>query len=791
MFYWRNNRLVSGVTLFFFLLGSMSASAQEPLHPLSLKSDRNLRPSPQVRPSIQDTTAQVFFFLPVVTNLGFHLPIEIITIQTEDGNDQARSIFLPGEDIVYHIALVNNTSKTKSIALSWTETNSCGVSPIIDETIRIKPGEWERLVGATTPDCQGIARHVIKVMDGEETFEHSLEHIITTPFQGFDKCTLPTVSQMQTWWNSSPYWTFNVYIGGVSLACKNSGLNLDWLSRVSQQGWTFIPTWVGPQAPCTGFNHRMSANPTTARQQGRSEADAAAAAVTQLGLLGNRVIYYDLEGYSSKATDACRQAVAAFMQGWVERLHELGFSAGAYGGACSSFVADWAENTNPPDNVWLAHWYRSSWYQYASVWNTSCVANDLWANHQRLKQYAGDHNETWGGVTFRIDSNVLDGTVASFQEVQQAQTTRVNPMSLDRVPGASSHPAIIEAIQLLAPGKGWMIRHGHLYLTESNGETWRDITPTLLFEGGLLGVFFKDPAVGWVVGFTSGLTGQGEIIILRTDDGGENWSHLPSPFAPVEIQSIASAYPFFIDAHTGWIAIKLQSSSNFSLGRLFATQDGGKTWEELTIPLGEPVKFVDANLGWVAGGPRGDQLFRTENGGRSWQPQSLPAIPQSNTSQVYIGLPEFSAEQGFLPVAISDPTKSSLMLFTSHDGGRTWEFSQSIDFDSPLSHPAPFSLDGDGHWWTAVPGKQSVITNSFNGSVHVLKTPELTGNLIALEFANSEDGWAITQEGECSGSKPKLAEFAATNITFYCQSMSSLWATQDAGRSWQKLAPVP
>ena len=34
------------------------------------------------------------------------------------------------------------------------------------------------------------------------------------------------------------------------------------------------------------------------------------------------------------------------------------------------------------------------------------------SNSQRLRQYAGDHNETWGGVTYNIDSNVLDGPVA-------------------------------------------------------------------------------------------------------------------------------------------------------------------------------------------------------------------------------------------------------------------------------------------------------------------------------------------------------------------------------------------
>lgn len=790
MFY-RWTRIISGVGLVIFLSGSISASRSDPAYALVSKSNKNSFSPLEVTPSPPANSAPNLLFLPVTTNLGLRPPIEFIKIQTEDGADQPKSIFLPGEDITYRIELANNTNTTKSVTLSWIETNSCGVSRIIDGTVRIRPGKWERLISATAPDCQGIANHVIEAVYGNETLEHSFEHIITTPFQGFDKCTLPTVTQMQTWWNSSPYWTFNVYVGGVSLACRDSNLNADWLRRVSQQGWTFIPTWVGPQAPCTGFNHRMSANPSTARQQGRNEADAAAAAVTRLGLLGNRIIYYDLEGYSSKATDACRQAVAAFIQGWVERLHELGFNAGVYGGACSSFAADWAGNTSPPDDVWLAHWYRSSWYKYASVWNTPCVANELWANHQRLKQYAGDHNETWGGVTFRIDSSVLDGTVASFQEMQEYQTPRSISPGLDLDFGGESHSDSIEAMQLLAPGKGWVIVNNHLYVTESNGETWQDITPAPLLEGELLGVFFNDPALGWVVGFTSGLTGQVEMIVLRTEDGGKSWAAIASPLTPQEIHSIAAAYPHFLDAQRGWIALKIQSSSNFSLGRLFATQDGGNTWEELSLLVGEPVRFVNANLGWVAGGPRGDQLLRTEDGGHTWQLQALATIPESSIHQIFIGLPDFSADQGLLPVIVSALDDSELKLFATHDGGRTWEFSQSVNLDSPSNFPAPFSLDDKGHWWVAIPGRPGLLTNSFDGSVDILVTPELTGNLIALDFINDRVGWGITQEGNCSGSKPKLEDLVSIHISFFCRSTSILWSTEDAGRTWRQLFPVP
>jgi hypothetical protein len=47
------------------------------------------------------------------------------------------------------------------------------------------------------------------------------------------------------------------------------------------------------------------------------------------------------------------------------------------------------------------------------VWDVACLSNGLWVNHQRIRQYAGGHGETWGGVTLNIDCNVIDGIVAS------------------------------------------------------------------------------------------------------------------------------------------------------------------------------------------------------------------------------------------------------------------------------------------------------------------------------------------------------------------------------------------
>jgi hypothetical protein len=238
--------------------------------------------------------------------------------------------------------------------------------------------------------------------------------------QGFDRCEIPSLSQMQTWWDNSPYQAVNLYIGGSSRGCDNNALSSYYLFRLHQQGWTFIPTWVGPQAPCTGFASRISNDAGTAFDQGIAEANLAVDRLWELGLTGpdqtGSAIYYDIEYYDGDT--ACRDAVNAFMNGWISQLHVRGNLGGVYGSTrCDSSLSDFRSIANVPDLIWAARWYHNLGYGYydptADVWDLgSCVPNSDWAKHQRIRQYEGDHNETWGNLTLDIDSNALDGVVA-------------------------------------------------------------------------------------------------------------------------------------------------------------------------------------------------------------------------------------------------------------------------------------------------------------------------------------------------------------------------------------------
>lgn len=238
--------------------------------------------------------------------------------------------------------------------------------------------------------------------------------------QAFDRCEIPTLSQMQIWSYSSPYRAVNLYIGGASRACDNNALTAAYLYQLERQGWKFIPTWVGPQAPCTGFKSRISFDPAIAYTQGVDQANLAVDRLAELGLTDpgktGSVIYYDMEAYGTN--QACREAVNSFMNGWVSQVKTRGNLAGVYGSTlCDTGLSDFLHITNVPDVIWAARWYHSLGAGYydptASVWDLGgCVLNTAWANHQRIRQYEGDHLENWGNLTLDIDSNALDGVVA-------------------------------------------------------------------------------------------------------------------------------------------------------------------------------------------------------------------------------------------------------------------------------------------------------------------------------------------------------------------------------------------
>jgi hypothetical protein len=220
---------------------------------------------------------------------------------------------------------------------------------------------------------------------------------------GFDACTAPSSRSMAAW-SSSPYRAVGVYIGGLNRGCSQPNLTASWVSAQTAAGWNLIPTYVGLQAPTSscGSCAKLSANQATA--QGSAAASDAVAQASTLGMGPGSPLYFDMESYSRTASASA--ATLAFLEAWTEELHALGYVSGVYSSSASG-IADVADQLgsgyNLPDDLWIANWNGQQ--------NTvdPNVPASAWSQHQRIHQYRGGHDETYGGVTINIDNNYVDG----------------------------------------------------------------------------------------------------------------------------------------------------------------------------------------------------------------------------------------------------------------------------------------------------------------------------------------------------------------------------------------------
>ncbi len=551
---------------------------------------------------------------------------------------------------------------------------------------------WLRLPPTYTylPVINGLASPIITSTVG----------ILNAP--ALDQCLLPTTAQMQTWWNNSPYRITNVYIGGGMLYHGCSVPDRNWIEAVRNQGWGIIPTWVGPQAPCSKYHLRMSSDPATAFQQGQAEADAAIATASGIGLtisdtLGT-IIYYDVEGYNPAKIN-CRNAVNSFIAGWTERLNYRGNRSGSYGGACTSYLSDWAKAIFPPQNVWVADWIYKHYKENVPLFGITCLSDALWPNHQRILQYASAHNETYGRVTFDIDSNIADAEV-----VLPSQTIVSQP--LNTYITSNTNEISDYGIFKNTPEQSWIVENGDIFLTHPNNLSWQ-LLSTLNTNLAIRKAFFFGKTLGWVIASTDDANFQ----LFSTSDGGYTWRQILTP----ELDAGWSPYSFqFTDAQQGWIVIKQATGSNFSSGRLLRTRDGGETWQSSDLPVGEAVTFTSQEVGWVAGGVGGNQLYETQDGGQTWYSVSLPLPAQDRFN---VSLPIFSdLQNAILPVVVQGMYEPRLEIYATQNGGESW-----------------------------------ILKNTFT---------QLPDGFARVNFISPLDGWSITTVGACS----KLGTVRSCNL---------------------------
>ena len=129
-------------------------------------------------------------------------------------------------------------------------------------------------------------------------------------------------------------------------------------------------------------------------------ADDAIAQLNALGLGIGNPVYFDMEAFSY-TNAACLAATRTFL-GPVDAsgctpaaTSPASTPARTRMGAILLDSGAPSATLHQPDDIWFARWNGQLGDRPASP----AIPDQYWANHQRIHQYQGGHQETWGGIT--------------------------------------------------------------------------------------------------------------------------------------------------------------------------------------------------------------------------------------------------------------------------------------------------------------------------------------------------------------------------------------------------------
>ncbi|MBA3899238.1 MAG: T9SS type A sorting domain-containing protein [Bacteroidetes bacterium] len=219
----------------------------------------------------------------------------------------------------------------------------------------------------------------------------------------------------------------------------------------------------------------------------------------------------------------------------------------------------------------------------------------------------------------------------------------------------------IKSIRFLNQDIGFAVGNGGSILkTTDGGENWHQkISGTVQ---PLTSVFFISTDIGFVVG---GSNYPESRVILKTIDGGEAWTILTENNEP----RLMSCY--FVDKNTGYAVGDNEA--------ILKTTDGGKNWSNQKVPGDitqggyRAVHFTSKDTGFVSG--EWGYVFKTTNGGQTWR--------QIN-SKTWVYLDDIYFVDAHIGFAVGGWTGSNPTIINTLDGGENWSLMECPVLETQL-----------------------------------------------------------------------------------------------------------
>lgn len=370
----------------------------------------------------------------------------------------------------------------------------------------------------------------------------------------------------------------------------------------------------------------------------------------------------------------------------------------------------------------------------------------------------------WGVV--RDSDNDAEAGAIPTNTPAQSQAATPEPVQVIE-PGETPAPVTgsVRDMQLVTETLGWILTDEALTMVSLLPESCvlrncdilipppQNITPDGVAVDDIRGVRFLDADHGWLVANgtstnaeANDLTSTTQLLVYVTSDGGGTWQS--SPLGDANLQYFLTrfnpAYLDFLDADNGWLVLSTQMTMNSPTGELWRTSDGGETWEQLSIPAGREVNFINEGDGWVVGGVPYDRLYATHDGGVTWDDASdiMPLAQWAGTPAFGLPTSILGGSKLVLQVTLREPLNPALfMLFESSDGGATWPDHVTTTLNLNVGRIQHSKIFDDGsavlfHWdvgWRYEPD------SSFQPFV-----AESVVGIAALDFVDKKRGWVIS-----------------------------------------------
>ncbi len=358
-----------------------------------------------------------------------------------------------------------------------------------------------------------------------------------------------------------------------------------------------------------------------------------------------------------------------------------------------------------------------------------------------------------------LSSMVLAGCGVSRQEYRNAShSTRPATVTTQH------NLPLLLALDMRSVKQGWALSSkGDIYWTTNGGKAWRltqqtGISPSTAHMVWLSGNGYT---TSWIVFWHRG---SRVVRLWTTRDAGRRWHALDTTLpasASMNTESLMMSLSWF-DGQGTMVLVTPNQNPSVGIWQLRPDHD---TWQPVKTDFDfahvSGVQFLSPSTGYAVGFlpmANASPLWKTHNSGRTWQVQTLSRTDQEKRWQLELTTPIVTGRALVIPELWlgSRPAEMSFALRTSTGWTQT----------SPVPASTRVAWANSQDAWVLTP-EQLWMTQNGGSTWRSTAAPFLSQTVMGLDFVNGTTGWVWSIH----------------------KNHTIVWATYNAGASWQRLVP--